>query len=141
MIFRERLCVGTVEPEAVTHMNDALLAKIDMQPLESFTFKGANDDDVQGFMVKPPGFDPNKKYPLKFLIHGGPQGAWGNEWSYRWNPELFAANGIRGGDDQFPRLDRLRAEVYRLDQRRLGRQTVCRSNERDSITWRRLIRS
>ena len=84
---------GTVEPEAVTHMNDALLSKIDMQPLESFTFKGANDDEVQGFMVKPPGFDPNKKYPLKFLIHGGPQGAWGNEWSYRWNPELFAANG------------------------------------------------
>jgi dipeptidyl aminopeptidase/acylaminoacyl peptidase len=77
----------------VTHMNDSLLSKIDMQPLESFTFKGANDEDVQGFMVKPPGFDPNKKYPLKFLIHGGPQGAWGNSWSYRWNPELFAANG------------------------------------------------
>jgi dipeptidyl aminopeptidase/acylaminoacyl peptidase len=77
----------------VTHMNDALLSQIDMQPLESFMFKGANDEEVQGFMVKPPGFDPNKKYPLKFLIHGGPQGAWGNSWSYRWNPELFAANG------------------------------------------------
>ena len=74
-------------------MNDALLSQIDMQPLESFTFKGANDEEVQGFMVKPPGFDPNKKYPLKFLIHGGPQGAWGNEWTYRWNAELFAANG------------------------------------------------
>jgi dipeptidyl aminopeptidase/acylaminoacyl peptidase len=84
---------GTVEPEPVTHMNDALLSQIDMQPLESFTFKGANDEEVQGFMVKPPGFDPNKKYPLKFLIHGGPQGAWGNEWSYRWNAELFAASG------------------------------------------------
>jgi dipeptidyl aminopeptidase/acylaminoacyl peptidase len=77
--------------EAVTHMNDALVSQIDMQPLEGFTFKGANNDDVQGFMVKPPGFDPNKKYPLKFLIHGGPQGAWGNEWTYRWNAELFAA--------------------------------------------------
>jgi dipeptidyl aminopeptidase/acylaminoacyl peptidase len=77
----------------VTHMNDAVLSQIDMQPLESFTFKGANDEDVQGFMVKPPGFDPNKKYPLKFLIHGGPQGAWGNEWTYRWNAELFAATG------------------------------------------------
>jgi dipeptidyl aminopeptidase/acylaminoacyl peptidase len=77
----------------VTHMNDALLSKIDMQPMESFTFKGANNDDVQGFMVKPPGFDPNKKYPLKFLLHGGPQGAWGNEWTYRWNAELFAATG------------------------------------------------
>jgi len=75
----------------VTHMNDALLSQINMQPLESFTFKGANNEDVQGFMVKPPGFDPNKKYPLKFLIHGGPQGAWGNSWTYRWNAELFAA--------------------------------------------------
>src|SRR5438105_634787 len=82
-----------VRYEAVTHMNDALLSQIDMQPLESFTFKGANDEEVQGFMVKPPGFDPNKKYPLKFLIHGGPQGAWGNEWTYRWNAELFAASG------------------------------------------------
>ena len=80
-------------PVALTHMNDTLVSQIDVQPLESFTFKGANDEDVQGFMVKPPGFDPNKKYPLKFLIHGGPQGAWGNSWSYRWNPELFAANG------------------------------------------------
>jgi dipeptidyl aminopeptidase/acylaminoacyl peptidase len=79
--------------EPVTHMNDALLSQIDIQPLESFKFKGANDEEVQGFMVKPPGFDPNKKYPLKFLIHGGPQGAWGNEWTYRWNAELFAATG------------------------------------------------
>jgi dipeptidyl aminopeptidase/acylaminoacyl peptidase len=77
----------------LTHMNDALLSQIDMQPLESFTFKGANNDDVQGFLIKPPGFDPAKKYPLKFLIHGGPQGAWGNDWTYRWNAELFAANG------------------------------------------------
>jgi dipeptidyl aminopeptidase/acylaminoacyl peptidase len=79
--------------EPVTHMNDGLLGQIDMQPLESFTFKGANNEDVQGFMVKPPGFDPTKKYPLKFLIHGGPQGAWGNSWTYRWNAGLFAANG------------------------------------------------
>jgi dipeptidyl aminopeptidase/acylaminoacyl peptidase len=79
--------------EVVTHMNDALLSQIDMQPVESFTFKGARNDDVQGFMVRPPGFDPAKKYPLKFLIHGGPEGAFGNEWSYRWNAELFAASG------------------------------------------------
>ena len=82
-----------LDVQPVTHMNDALLSQIDMQPLESFTFKGANDEEVQGFMVKPPGFDPNKKYPLKFLIHGGPQGAWGNSWTYRWNAELFAADG------------------------------------------------
>jgi dipeptidyl aminopeptidase/acylaminoacyl peptidase len=84
---------GQERPTALTHMNDALLSTIDMQPLESFTFRGANNEEVQGFMVKPPGFDANKKYPLKFLIHGGPQGAWGNSWTYRWNAELFAANG------------------------------------------------
>ncbi len=84
---------GAEAPAVITHMNDALLSQIDMQPLESFTFKGANNEDVQGFMIKPPGFDPAKKYPLKFLIHGGPQGAWGNSWTYRWNAELFAANG------------------------------------------------
>jgi dipeptidyl aminopeptidase/acylaminoacyl peptidase len=93
-IWRLDLSTGKdTEPIVVTHMNDALLSHIDMQLLESFTFKGANDDDVQGFMVKPPGFDPSKKYPLKFLIHGGPQGAWGNSWTYRWNAELFAATG------------------------------------------------
>jgi dipeptidyl aminopeptidase/acylaminoacyl peptidase len=93
-IWRLDLSTGhDTNPTAVTHMNDALLSQIDMQPLESFAFKGANDEEVQGFMVKPPGFDPKKKYPLKFLIHGGPQGAWGNEWTYRWNAELFAASG------------------------------------------------
>ena len=91
------LGVDKASPWQVTHMNDALLSQIDMQPLESFTFKGANDEEVQGFMVKPPGFDPNKKYPLKFLIHGGPQGAWGNDWTYRWNAELFAATGNSEG--------------------------------------------
>ncbi len=85
--------MAPTRPAPVTHMNDALLSQIDMQPLESLTFKGANGEEVQGFMIKPPGFDPAKKYPVKFLIHGGPQGAWGNEWSYRWNAELFAATG------------------------------------------------
>ncbi len=81
------------EPKAITHMNETLLAQIEMPPMEPFTFKGADNADVQGFIIKPPGFDATKKYPLKFLIHGGPQGAWGDSWSYRWNPELFAADG------------------------------------------------
>src|SRR5437762_3163807 len=67
-IWRLDLSTGhDANPTAVTHMNDALLSQIDMQPLESFTFKGAINDDVQGFLIKPPGFDPNKRYPLKFL--------------------------------------------------------------------------
>jgi len=60
---------------------------------DPFWFTGARGDKVEGFLVKPPNFDPGKKYPVKFLIHGGPEGAWGDDWSYRWNPELFAANG------------------------------------------------
>jgi dipeptidyl aminopeptidase/acylaminoacyl peptidase len=76
-----------------THLNDAVLSQVAMSPLEPFWFEGAKGDKVQGFLVKPPNFDPTKKYPVKFLIHGGPQGAWGDDWSYRWNPELFAANG------------------------------------------------
>jgi dipeptidyl aminopeptidase/acylaminoacyl peptidase len=79
--------------EQLTHFNDVMLSQIAMSPLESFWFQGADNDKVQGFLVKPPNFDSSKKYPVKFLIHGGPQGAWGDDWSYRWNPELFAANG------------------------------------------------
>jgi len=81
------------EPTAVTHLNDQALSHIAMQPLEPFAFKGAENAEVQGFLVRPPNFDKQKKYPAKFLIHGGPEGAWGDDWSYRWNPELFAANG------------------------------------------------
>ena len=77
----------------LTHVNDEILSRVDVTELNFFLFKGANNDRVQGFLVKPPNFDASKKYPVKFLIHGGPQGAWGDDWSYRWNPELFAANG------------------------------------------------
>jgi dipeptidyl aminopeptidase/acylaminoacyl peptidase len=83
---------GQIE-EAITHYNGAIFSSVEMSPLESFWFTGAHNDKVQGFLVKPPNFDSSKKYPVKFLIHGGPQGAWGDDWSYRWNPELFAANG------------------------------------------------
>jgi len=77
--------------DRLTHLNDAVLSKVSMSPLESFWFAGAHDDKVEGFLVKPPNFDASKKYPVKFLIHGGPQGAWGDDWGFRWNPELFAS--------------------------------------------------
>jgi len=80
-------------PESLTHINELVLSTVAMSPIESFWFKGAHGDKVEGFLVKPPTFDASKKYPVKFLIHGGPQGAWGDDWSFRWNPELFAANG------------------------------------------------
>jgi dipeptidyl aminopeptidase/acylaminoacyl peptidase len=79
--------------EQLSHLNDSVLAKIAMQPVESFWFTGAGGAKVQGFLMKPPNFNKDAKYPMKFLIHGGPQGQWGDEWSYRWNAELFAADG------------------------------------------------
>jgi dipeptidyl aminopeptidase/acylaminoacyl peptidase len=78
---------------ALTHLNDALLAQLDLPAMDSFWFTAKDGTKLQGFLIRPPAFDPAKKYPLKFLIHGGPQGAWGDMWSYRWNAELFAANG------------------------------------------------
>ena len=77
----------------LTHLNDAVLSQLDLPSMESFMYPGAEGTTVQGFLLRPPGFDAMKKYPMKFLIHGGPQGAWGDAWSYRWNPELMAASG------------------------------------------------
>jgi dipeptidyl aminopeptidase/acylaminoacyl peptidase len=79
--------------KALSHLNDAILSQVDMSPIEPFWFSGAFGDKVQGFLVKPPNFDPTKKYPLKFIIHGGPEVPMGDEWSYRWNAQLFAASG------------------------------------------------
>ncbi len=77
----------------ITHLNDALLAQLDLPKPKSFWFTAKNGTKLQGFIIRPPGFDAAKKYPAKFLMHGGPEGNWGDSWSYRWNPELFAANG------------------------------------------------
>lgn len=85
--------LGEPHSERLTNLNTNLLSQVSMSPLETFWFTGAHGDKVEGFLVKPPDFDASKRYPVKFLIHGGPQGAWGDDWSYRWNPELFAANG------------------------------------------------
>ena len=78
---------------ALTHLNDALLSQLDLPKMESFWFTAKDGTKLEGFLIRPPGFDAAKKYPVKFLIHGGPQGNWGDDWSYRWNAELFAANG------------------------------------------------
>ena len=89
----EDLTSKNYEPKLITHLNDALLAELDLPKMESFWFTAKDETKLQGFIIRPPGFDAAKKYPVKFLIHGGPQGAWGDSWSYRWNAELFAANG------------------------------------------------
>jgi len=84
---------GCAGAEQLSHLNDARLSEVSMSSLKTFWFTGAHDDQVEGWVIKPPNFDPNKKYPVKFIVHGGPEVAMGDEWSYRWNQELFAANG------------------------------------------------
>lgn len=60
---------------------------------EQFSFKGWNNDTVHGYVVKPWNYQPGEKYPVAFLIHGGPQGSFGDGWSYRWNPQTYAGQG------------------------------------------------
>jgi dipeptidyl aminopeptidase/acylaminoacyl peptidase len=80
-------------PLQLTQHNAPLLAQLDLPKLEGFTFPGAGGDEVHGWLLRPPAFDPAKKYPVVFLIHGGPQGAWHDEWHNRWNYQMFAAPG------------------------------------------------
>jgi dipeptidyl aminopeptidase/acylaminoacyl peptidase len=80
-------------PARLTHENDAWLGEVAAKAPESMTTLGAAGAQVQYWVLKPPGFDASRKYPVVFLIHGGPQGDWGDAWSYRWNPALWAAQG------------------------------------------------
>ena len=77
----------------ITHHNSTRLAQLDLSQAEPFWFDGAANTKVEGLVVRPPHFDPAQKYPLLLLVHGGPQGAWNDAWSYRWNAEMFAAPG------------------------------------------------
>jgi dipeptidyl aminopeptidase/acylaminoacyl peptidase len=77
----------------LSHANDKLLAELDLPRPESVTIPGAGGTPMQMWILKPPGFDPAKKWPVAFLVHGGPQGAWEDGWSFRWNPQLWAAQG------------------------------------------------
>ncbi len=77
----------------LTDMNGEMLTQLEMNPLDEFWFIGAGRDSVHGLMLKPPFFDPKEKYPLVYLIHGGPQGAWEDEFHYRWNAQMFASPG------------------------------------------------
>ena len=78
---------------ALTHLNDDLLNQYQLTTLEDFWVAGAENTQIHSFVVKPPDFDPKKKYPVLMLIHGGPQGEWGESWTYRWNAQVMAGAG------------------------------------------------
>lgn len=77
----------------ITSINSEKIAAARMGQYEQFTFAGWNDETVYCYVVKPIDFDPDKKYPVAFLIHGGPQGSFGNSFHYRWNPQAYAGAG------------------------------------------------
>lgn len=87
--FTETLVPGV----NLSRANDALLAELNLPQPESIKVKGADGDPMQMWILKPPGFDAGKKYALGYLVHGGPQGAWADGWSFRWNPQIWAAQG------------------------------------------------
>ena len=78
---------------AVTRVDADRMAAVQLGTPEEFHFAGAGGDKVQGWIVKPVGFEAGHRYPVAFLIHGGPQGAWMDQFHYRWNMEIFAAAG------------------------------------------------
>jgi len=80
-------------PVQLTHADAEQLAGIDLAQPTQFTFAGWNEETVHGFAMPPADARPGQKYPVAFLVHGGPQGSFGDSWSYRWNPQTYAAAG------------------------------------------------
>jgi dipeptidyl aminopeptidase/acylaminoacyl peptidase len=103
MVYTQQTGVSPVEiyraastggaPVALTHLNDQTLNAYQTTPLEEFWVDAPDGSRIQSFAVKPYGFQAGRKYPVLMLIHGGPQGAWGHNWTYRWNAQVFAAAG------------------------------------------------
>ncbi len=81
------------EVRQLTHQNAQLLSQLDLPNPEAFWFEGAEKTQVEGFIFRPPNFNPAKKYPALLLIHGGPQNSWTDAWGYRWNQQMMAAPG------------------------------------------------
>ncbi len=77
----------------LTHLNDQKIASARTGDYEQFSFAGAKGETVHGYLVKPADFDPARQYPVAFLVHGGPQGSFGDHFHYRWNPQAFAGAG------------------------------------------------
>ncbi|WP_332879047.1 S9 family peptidase [Massilia sp. S19_KUP03_FR1] len=90
-LFSQKLAGG--KPVQLTQQNVDKLKDVKFGEFEQFSFAGANGDTVHGYVMKPWNATPGAKYPIAFLVHGGPQGSFGNGWSYRWNPQVYAGAG------------------------------------------------
>jgi dipeptidyl aminopeptidase/acylaminoacyl peptidase len=90
-IFKATSAGGVGVP--LTHLNDGVIAQYELNPLDEFWVDSPDGSRVHSFVARPPGFNPQRKYPVLLLIHGGPQGAWGESFSYRWNAQVFASAG------------------------------------------------
>ena len=84
---------GRAAPRRLTNVNAASLADVRFGEPEQFSFAGAGGEQVFGYVVKPWNWQPGRKYPVAFIVHGGPQSSYANTWSYRWNPQIFAGAG------------------------------------------------
>ncbi|WP_313493842.1 S9 family peptidase [Stenotrophomonas sp.] len=91
-VFTSSTAAGAPQ-RAITQSAGEMLEGVNFGDFEQFSFKGWNDETVHGYVVKPHNYQEGKKYPVAFLIHGGPQGSFGNGWSYRWNPQTYAGQG------------------------------------------------
>ncbi|HJZ86181.1 MAG TPA: S9 family peptidase [Polyangia bacterium] len=85
---------GSAAPQQLTHLGDALKHAVELRRVEPLETTGADGAPIHGFLLKPTGFRPGVRYPTLLLVHGGPQGAWLDDWgSIRWSPQLYAARG------------------------------------------------
>jgi dipeptidyl aminopeptidase/acylaminoacyl peptidase len=92
-LFRFDVHASGAKPAALTHLNSDALKEIEFGQFRSFTFAGWQQEPVQAWEVRPPGFDQGKKYPLLLIMHGGPESALLNQFHFRWNAQLFAGAG------------------------------------------------
>ena len=88
-----RMTPGSTQMTQLTHNNAQALADVRFGDFEQFSFPGHNGEKVYGYVMKPWNATPGAHYPIAFIVHGGPQGSFGNEWGYRWNPQIYAGAG------------------------------------------------
>ena len=86
--------VSTMGSVLLTSHNARAMRDFSLSPANQFSFKGWNDETVHGYVLPPQGYQAGKKYPVAFLIHGGPHGSFGDAWSYRWNPQVWTGMGF-----------------------------------------------